>query len=950
MSEIEIPKRFEKILKTNQRLHGAVKTTTSKVADWLYVNKLAFFPEYTDHGTRHVQDVLNTADSIIRPEALDVLTAEDIYVLVLSILLHDCAMHISKNGLREIIENQVYSSSLFAYPIEDTFSKKWANFEVEVSKYTDNDWLKFFSDGSIVSFPKLKDDLTEKQHVIVGEFIRKYHARMAQVIARHGLPTGEAPVTFFESDLLHLNELAGFAARSHNISLRDAVEHVGQEHARITKNTHLAFIMGVLRIADYLQFEKKRTPKICFTTQAFCSPISIMEWKKQMAVINTHKTNNDEELLYVDAAPDDAITLEGIGGLIKGLQSELDAFWAVQGEMYSRFPDKRDLGIYIRRVRSSIDNPEDFVKKHYKNFHPQLLGLTTNDERLYPLLAGPLYGDRPLIGLRELLQNSIDACNERFAIDNAEDPFYEEVPYGVKVNFNKEDKTLSIIDEGNGMDIEIIEKYFLKIGSSYRYSAAWEDNFLKNEGAIVPRTGRFGIGVLAGFLLGEKITVHTRKVNQPEEKSLEFVMTPSSQKIQINYLRKENHGTSITIELNTAALTRFDQIEKDMSFSMPANYYHRQRRVEREEKEWRWYYLDSPKIEMNFLSAQSKLTFTKGTIKKDIFSKEWKAVNNTTGVKCFWRKSSTWLVYCNGVLIPNISSPSITLNGIVSKSYAHPYEVFFVDNDAVLPLNLQRNSFSTKDFFLSGKIKKEILHNHIYDSVHSLKKYSEKHNAINCKFRNSSKTFHSSDSTFAIFEDSATPLHPGFEFNPKTFYLIDYTKASIQRGLPQSVIKDLNYGYISLADVEKQASELRRALAYLIGAPPDSHYLFTLDSNPEPHCKFEGWHFVKKFDFEKLDSKEIETLKKAGCAIVEHPDSWISIAKGDNCDQIPPSILELFNQKCDLNCFMFSLFTIHNNHHLVSEFHTIWRELGLPNCINSALAKELILEIPQNNL
>ena len=111
------------------------------------------------------------------------------------------------------------------------------------------------------------------------------------------------------------------------------------------------------------------------------------------------------------------------------------------------------------------------MARHYKNFHPYLLGLTTNDERLYPLLAGPLYGDRPFIGLRELIQNAIDACNEKYTLESGQDPIFQSVPYGIKIEINLSNKTLEISDNGIGMNEEIIKNYFLKIGSSYRYSS-----------------------------------------------------------------------------------------------------------------------------------------------------------------------------------------------------------------------------------------------------------------------------------------------------------------------------------------------------------------------------------------------------------------------------------------------------------------------------------------------
>ena len=936
MNELTLPKRFEKIIKTNQEIHGAIKTALHLFSQWLYTNQLVFFPEYTDHGVNHVQDVLNTADSILRDSSLDILTPEDIYVLTSSILLHDCAMHISKAGLKDLINKEIYSSSLFGYPIESSFKNEWLNFEREVSKYSDRDWHKFFSDESPVTFPDLDKDLTERQLVLIGEFVRKHHARMAQVIARHGLPTGKDPIIFFNEDLLHLNELSGFVARSHNISLRQAVELVRPEHARITKNTHLAFIMGLLRIADYLQFENKRTPKLCFNTRAFCSPISILEWKKQMAVLNTHHTHSDEELLYVDASPEDATTLEGVGRIIKGLQHELDALWAVLGEMYSRFSDKKDLGINIRRVRSSIDDPEDYIKRNYRKFHPTLVGLTTNDERLYPLLASPLYGDKPMIGLRELIQNSIDACNERFALESGKDPIHEEVPYGITVTLNQEERTLVIEDSGSGMDVSIIENYFLKIGSSFRYSASWQENYLKNDGAIVPRTGRFGVGVLAGFLLGDDITIHTRKINEPEDQALIFSITPSSQKIQINYEKKETYGTSIKIKLNNTSLKKFGILNE--ASSLKVNKAFGRQPTNREDTECRWYYLDTPTIELDIYKKDNELTSNKTLISKSDLNSKWNILPNPVNLKCFWRpQKSVSSVYCNGIVIPKTMAPGTSLRSLIFNTQTNAYEVFFLDNNAALPLNLQRNGFLNGEFPYANDLKSEILKNYISETINNLGKYTKKNQKIDKYFRNSAPTYRHKGSTLAILNGRAIPIYEGFEFNPNDYYLIDYVKDSIKRGLIHSKlesIQNLDFGYIYLNNVDKQSTDIKEAIDYFSGASITDYYDGALSKSDQKDIKFEGWHFIKKFDFNKLDDYDLERLKKRNFKFVDIDDEWISISKNANNKSIPSSLLSLFSTKTDFNCFMFSLVQIHQNHIHASEFHEHWKSLDLPNSID----------------
>ena len=79
----------------------------SAFSDWLTPNSTEFFPEYTDHGIDHVQSVLNTTEQIISNESWDYITPEDVYILTCSIVLHDCAMHLTREGLWELLNNDL---------------------------------------------------------------------------------------------------------------------------------------------------------------------------------------------------------------------------------------------------------------------------------------------------------------------------------------------------------------------------------------------------------------------------------------------------------------------------------------------------------------------------------------------------------------------------------------------------------------------------------------------------------------------------------------------------------------------------------------------------------------------------------------------------------------------------------------------------------------------------
>ena len=84
-----------------------------------------------------------------------------------------------------------------------------------------------------------------------------------------------------------------------------------------------------------------------------------------------------------------------------------------------------------------------------------------------------LYGD-PEVALRELIQNSIDACLLRDAMERSWGNSYSP-EISVKYYQKDDDDILEVIDNGTGMDNDIIDNYYSKIGSSFYKSADFYD-------------------------------------------------------------------------------------------------------------------------------------------------------------------------------------------------------------------------------------------------------------------------------------------------------------------------------------------------------------------------------------------------------------------------------------------------------------------------------------------
>ena len=274
------------------------------------------------------------------------------------------------------------------------------------------------------------------------------------------------------------------------------------------RNVHSVYLMALLRIADYLQMQKERAPKVVLMIQTLMNPISRRAWASHQAIKALPAFNKGEEV-YVEADPKSVEVYVHLKDLISDIQAEIDASWVALGEVYSNHVHFRKLGLRglsVRRILSNLES-EDLLKKI--RYIPRRAAFAAN-QNLLKHLVGPLYADEPAFGVRELLQNSVDAIREyrRFKEKcglTAGDPRDDLVR--LKIFEDNGSSWIEVSDSGIGMSDDIIIDYFLTAGASFRHSYTWRKEYLDDKGrSSVLRSGRFGVGALAAFLLGEKIT------------------------------------------------------------------------------------------------------------------------------------------------------------------------------------------------------------------------------------------------------------------------------------------------------------------------------------------------------------------------------------------------------------------------------------------------------------
>jgi molecular chaperone HtpG len=732
LSSMKIPPRIEVRLNENPQLAGAVKLVVEGFIKSLNnPQQLFFFPEYTDHGCNHIEGVLASIDALITADSYALLTSEDVGALVLATLLHDSAMHFHADSFLDLIND---NKKPLVPELDD---KSWKEeFEVYFSHARRWDERKLYRILGDQNEPELTQDTIEtvrlhptkkdadlwttKYRKFLGEFIRQKHARLAHEIALKGKGSSVALKQYGIPD--DLIDLIGLIARSHHLPLRSTFSYLTDKYGSriVCQNTHPIYLMVLLRVADYLQIQATRVNSGFLGVQRLRSPLSQEEWNTHLVVKSVQKDDNDQECLYIRALPQSASLFIKLQKLLEGLQSELDTSWAVLGEIYSKEPELKKFGLTIRRIRSNVSDSVEFLKRQKPPFYPVHAALDTTGASMLKLLIKPLYGNRPEVGVRELLQNSLDAVREfeQMVLDN---PEYRSVPRlrqacDILIKIEKEDDGdwLTISDRGIGMTSEIINLFYLRAGASFRQSDAWWNDFVSDGKSKILRSGRFGIGALAAFLLGNQIQVITRNLRSSPENGVAFNASIETDSVELRRVAVSEIGTTIRIHLTEFA----------------------SKNLRAKPKSWDWYVLKKPTVERFIDKKKQRNSSSFPNRKRASEKNDWQTLNSNEFEAVQWTYREGKTVHegntfaCNGIKIAEWDDTEFSYEEV--RNRAHPfYElidfpiVSVYDPDANLCLNLQRTNIESEAPF-GEDLMREIYSEFIaFLLVHGPRSFSE---------------------------------------------------------------------------------------------------------------------------------------------------------------------------------------------------------------------------------
>jgi molecular chaperone HtpG len=176
----------------------------------------------------------------------------------------------------------------------------------------------------------------------------------------------------------------------------------------------------------------------------------------------------------------------------------------------------------------------------------ETLGFQTEAKQLLHLMIHSLYSNQEIF-LRELISNASDAIDKlRFAA-LADDSLLEgDGDYQIQVDVDKEAGTITISDNGVGMSRDEVIENLGTIAKSG--TAAFMENLTGDQQKDSQLIGQFGVGFYSGFIVADRVEVHTRKAGEANETGVLWESHGEAE-FSIEAKDKAQRGTSIVLHL-----------------------------------------------------------------------------------------------------------------------------------------------------------------------------------------------------------------------------------------------------------------------------------------------------------------------------------------------------------------------------------------------------------------
>ena len=457
------------------------------------------FSNYTIHDIHHAIRVINYMTEFVKPN-INEYSDFHLALILLSGLLHDTGMFVSDEEKGEILSRII------------------------------------------------TEDNKDHQQDVFQDYIRERHAKRVRKILDNYVIDEDTDSKFssiFRLDSYNFSDEIALICQSHTEPLEWIKDTLSEFEVLTDYEYNPQQIAFLLKIGDNLDIDARRAPYSLLKLLKI-KGYSETEWKKHSPINNYEKIelkDNCFHIFFTGRCNNQFIYRNVMEHLIwlEKTCSEINSLVAHYNAPY-KFVLNKTIRIDIKTISFEATD------LHFSLDYSSVLKL---------LMGEQIYGEKKA-GLRELLQNSIDAI--MVMCEKLSDKMTSNYQPTIWIEMNKEKNIISVCDNGTGMSKAILEKYFFNIGKSYYTSNDYKKLNL-NYSAI----GHFGIGFLACFMLSSNVRMETQAVGQKPiviefEKTSQFVTKLKNPTCSFD----EGHGTRIHLSYNEIIPTIFKD-EKELA-------------------------------------------------------------------------------------------------------------------------------------------------------------------------------------------------------------------------------------------------------------------------------------------------------------------------------------------------------------------------------------------------
>ena len=177
----------------------------------------------------------------------------------------------------------------------------------------------------------------------------------------------------------------------------------------------------------------------------------------------------------------------------------------------------------------------------------ETLSFQAEVKQLLHLMIHSLYSNREIF-LRELISNAADACDKlRFeSLGNAALLEGGGGEFQIRVAFDKEARTLTLTDNGIGMNRE---EAVSNLGTIARSGTKdFVSRLTGDQKKDANLIGQFGVGFYSAFIVADRVTVRTRRAGDAKDQGVEWSSDGDGQ-FSVAPLERAARGTELTLHL-----------------------------------------------------------------------------------------------------------------------------------------------------------------------------------------------------------------------------------------------------------------------------------------------------------------------------------------------------------------------------------------------------------------